>query len=148
MNTPLTEVEELTLTNAAKHFLKEIAGWSKFLAVLGFVFIGIMLVFSFLSGTIFSALPQTQIQAMPFDFGYLMTIVYFSFALIYFFPVLYLFKFSTKMKVALQNKDNDVLAKAFDNLKSHYKFIGVFTIITISLYVLVIIFAAIEALAL
>lgn len=148
MNNPLTEVEELTLTNTAKYFLKEIAGWSKFLAILGFIFIGIMVVFSFFAGTIFHRFPQAQIQVIPFDFRYFITIVYLVFALIYFFPVLYLFKFSTKMKLALQNKDNDILEKAFENLKSHYKFIGVFTIITISLYVLVIIFAAIEALAL
>ena len=79
---------------------------------------------------------------------YLMTGIYLVLALIYVFPVLYLFKFSTKMKSPLQTKDNEVLANAFKNLKSHYKFIGVFTIITLSLYILVIVFAGIGALAL
>lgn len=147
MHNPLTELEELKLTSAAKHFLKETAGWSKFLAILGFIFIGIMVVFAFFAGTIFNSLPQAQTQAMPFDVGYFMTAMYLVLAVVYIFPVLYLFKFATKMKQALQSKDNEVLAKAFENLKSHYKFIGVFTIITLSLYILVIVFAGIGALA-
>ena len=65
-------------------------------------------------------------------------ITYLVMALLYFMPVLYLFKFSRKMKLALANKNDDILADAFENLKSHYKFIGVLTIIMISLYVLII----------
>lgn len=146
MLSPLTELEELKLTSAAKHFLKEIAGWAKFLAILGFIFIGLMVILAFFAGTIFNNLPQAQEQAMPFDVGYFMTGMYLILAVIYVFPVLYLFKFSTKMKLALRSKDNEVLAMAFENLKSHYKFIGVFTIITLSLYILVFIFAGIGAL--
>lgn len=41
------------------------------------------------------------------------------------------------MKKALLSKDDDVLASAFEMLKSHYKFIGVFTIITVSIYLLI-----------
>ena len=36
------------------------------------------------------------------------------------------------------SKNDEVLADAFENLKSHYKFVGVLTIIMISLYVLLI----------
>jgi hypothetical protein len=84
---------------------------------------------------------------MPFDFGYLMTGVYLVLALLYFFPVLYLYQFSKKMKEALQSKNDDVLATAFEKLKSHYKFIGVFTIIFISLYILMIVAAIVGGIA-
>jgi hypothetical protein len=50
--------------------------------------------------------------------------------------VYYLFQFSSKMKKALATKNDETLASAFKMLKSHYKFIGVFTIITLSLYAL------------
>jgi len=53
--------------------------------------------------------------------------------------VYYLLQFSRKMKKALITKNNETLASAFEKLKSHYKFIGVFTIITLSLYALLII---------
>ncbi len=84
-------------------------------------------------GEAFSALYKNQ---LPFNFGYLMTIVYLFFAVIYFFPVLYLFKFSKKMKLALSIKNDEKLADALEMLKSHYKFIGVFMIILLSLYAL------------
>ena len=63
--------------------------------------------------------------------------IYVIIALIYFFPISYLFKFAKKMKNALKSSDNTELTSAFSNLKSHYKFIGIFTIIILSLYVLI-----------
>ena len=143
MNNPLTELEELKLTSAAKRFLSETASWGKFIAILGFVGIGIMVLFAVFAGSIFDSLPQAQ--TMPFDFGFAMSGVYLVLALLYVFPALYLFQFSTKMKKALQNKDDEVLATAFEKLKSHYKFIGVFSIIMISLYVLGIVAAIVGA---
>jgi hypothetical protein len=43
------------------------------------------------------------------------------------------------MKKALATKNDETLADAFEVLKSHYKFIGVFTIITLSLYAMLIV---------
>ena len=145
MNSPLTELEELKLTSAAKRFLSETASWCKFISILGFIGIGIMVIFSFFTETIFNNTPQAQ--ALPFDLGNVMTGVYLVLALVYLFPILYLFQFSTKMKKALQSKDDDVLALAFEKLKSHYKFIGVFSIILISLYILGIIGAIVAGIA-
>ena len=45
------------------------------------------------------------------------------------------------MKAALSTKNDDTLSDAFEVLKSHYKFVGVFTIIILSLYALVFLFA-------
>ena len=53
-------------------------------------------------------------------------------------------KFSTKMKKALATKHDETLADSFQELKSHYKFIGVFTIITMSLYVMLIVVSMIS----
>jgi len=47
--------------------------------------------------------------------------------------------FSSRMKKALATKNDETLADAFEVLKSHYKFIGVFTIITLSLYAMLIV---------
>ncbi|QTD39254.1 hypothetical protein JL193_02325 [Polaribacter batillariae] len=134
MQNAITELEELTLTSSAKNFLRETAKWTYFLSILGFIGLALMVVFSFFAGTLFNNLPETQ--TMPFDFGPVMTITYLILALIYFFPVYYLFQFSTKMKTALRSKNDEDLANAFEKLKSHYKFLGVFTIIILSLYFL------------
>lgn len=135
MQNAITELEQLTLNGKAKGFLRETAKWAKFLSILGFIGIGLMIVFSLFAGTLFNAIPEAQ--AIPFDVGLVMTISYLVFAALYFFPVYYLYQFSSKMKTALLTKNDDTLSDAFEVLKSHYKFIGVLTIILLSLYLLV-----------
>jgi len=65
-----------------------------------------------------------------------MGLMYVLIGLLYFFPVYYLFKFSSKVRTALMTKNTQELETAFENLKSHYKFIGILMIITLSIYVL------------
>ena len=135
----LTELEELTLNSRSKSFLRETAKWTKFLSIMGFIGMGLMIIFSFFAGTIFENLPNAQ--PMPIDMGMTLTITYLILAVIYFFPIYYLFQFSNKMKAALLTKNDDTLSDAFEVLKSHYKFVGVFTIIILSLYVLLFVVA-------
>ena len=137
MENPITQLEQLTLNQQSRMFLKETAKWASFLSIIGFIGIGLMILLGLFAGTLFSNLPQAQ--EIPFDFGMTMTITYLILALVYFFPIMYLYKFSQRMKMALSTKDDENLAAAFESLKSHYKFIGVFTIIMLSLYVLLIV---------
>jgi len=134
-HTPIQQLEQLTITNASRNFLDEIAKWAKFLSILGFVLIGVLFVFAFFATPIFEIAMEKQ-TGTPTSLGFTMLITNLGLAIIYFFPVYYLLQFSNKMKKALVDKNEDTLAKAFEMLKSHYKFIGVFTIITLSLYAL------------
>lgn len=134
-HTPIQQLEQLTITNASRNFLDEIAKWAKFLSILGFVLVGVLLVFAFFATPIFEIAMEKQ-TGTPNSLGFTMLITNLGLAIIYFFPVYYLLQFSNKMKKALVEKNEDTLAKAFEMLKSHYKFIGVFTIITLSLYAL------------
>ena len=140
INNPITQLEQLTITNAAKNFLKETAKWTKFLAIIGFILIGLMLIIAAFSTTIFNLLGTMQ-PGMPANLGLTMAVTYLVLAIIYLLPVYYLLQFSMKLKKALSTKNDETLAKAFEMLKSHYKFIGVFTIITLSLYALLIVVA-------
>lgn len=137
LGNPITQLEQITINSEAKSFLKETAKWSFFLAIIGFIGIAFLVILGAFSSLIFGALPQAS--QVPFNLGLVLTIVYLVFAVIYFFPVYYLLQFSSKMKKALATKNDETLADAFKALKSHYKFIGVFVIITLSLYVLLIV---------
>lgn len=141
IKSPLTELEQLLINNRSRNYLKEISKWTFFLSIIGFIGIAFMIVLGVFSkvlyGEAFNALYGNQ---LPFDFGLLMTGIYLVFALVYFFPILYLFKFSRKLKIALSSKNDDTLADALEMLKSHYKFIGVFMIIILSLYAMLFIF--------
>lgn len=131
----------LTLSNKELAFLKEAAKWANFLAILGFIGIGFMVIFAFFASALFAFLPSSQ--TIPGFMGGLFTVVYLILAAIYFFPVYYLYGFASRTKKAIIFSDNTAISKAFEFLKSHYKFIGILYIVLMGLYVLGGIFAAI-----
>lgn len=134
---------ELNLQPAILGFLKETSTWTYFLSILGFVGIGLMVLGGFFFSVAMSLMPGgNPYEGLDIDMSYF-GLIYIVMALFYFFPVLYLFNFSRKMKSALISNNNEQLTAAFSNLKSHYKFIGIFTIVIISLYVLIFVFAII-----
>jgi len=135
----------LEVTDLAKMYLQETAKWAKFLAIVGFVGVGFMVILAIFVGTIFSALSalapsSTPIPAQSMGFG--MTLLYLALAALYFFPCLYLYKFATKTKLALVNDDSEVLAEALENHKSMFKFMGIMTAVMIGLYAILFLFAA------
>jgi predicted RND superfamily exporter protein len=78
-------------------------------------------------------------------FGAVLGVVYILLAVLYFFPCLYLLRFSNHMKVALATEDQTRLTTAFENLKSVFKFIGVLTIVILGIYVLAFLFGGLAA---
>lgn len=132
---------ELGLPPSILGFLKETSKWSYFLAVIGFIGIGLMI----LVGIIVTvSMGLSSFNSTYQEFGMNMTyfgLIYIVLAVIYFFPVLYLFNFSRKLKTALASNDMASLTEAFSNLKSHYKFIGILAIVVVSLYILAFVFA-------
>jgi len=122
---------DLNLTAAALDYLRSVAGWSQFLAVLGFVGIGFMVLVGLILGVAMSSVPGTD--QLPFP-SFVFSIIYLLLGVVYFFPVLYLYRFSNKTKQAFQFGSSEELADAFYYLKAHYKFIGILTIALIGLY--------------
>ena len=142
MKSPLTQLEQLVVTSKAKGFLKEIAKWAFFFVILGFISIALLIVVAVLMVTVYAPMLDmvSEQQGIPYLSVSLMC-TYLIAALISIIPVVYLLKFSRKMKEALATKSDSVLTDALENLKSHFKFIGVLTIIVISLYFLAFIFS-------
>ncbi|WP_298553515.1 DUF5362 family protein [uncultured Algibacter sp.] len=130
---------QLEVSTEIKGFLKEISKWAYFLSILGFVGIGFM-VLGGIGFSMYSGFNQFGAET-AYGLGYSTSIglFYILIALVYFFPVLYLLKFAKNMKRALHSDNNENFNKAFLNLKSHYKFIGIFSIAIIGLYILTII---------
>ncbi|ULC60840.1 DUF5362 family protein [Flaviramulus sp. BrNp1-15] len=130
---------ELEVNEEIKGFLKETSSWTYFLSIIGFIGLGFMVlggvVMSFAGN--FNKFPGDIAYGVGYSVG--VGLAYVFFALIYFFPILYLFKFSKNIKKALSLNNNDNLKMAFSSLKSHYKYMGIFVIVIISLYILIII---------
>lgn len=144
-NSPFDSFDQLQISTQAKSFLREIAKWANFLSILGFIFVGfiflfiiIMLVFG-ASTTIFSNSFQGGIMGMG------IAVIYIIVGLFYFFPIYFLNRFAVFLKNALNSNDNEKLTEAFKYLKSHYKFIGIFTLVILSIYVLIFLFGILGA---
>ncbi len=134
---PFDQFDELRIDGASKSFLAEAAKWTTFLAILGFIGIGFMVLaglFMLTLGASFSSYSSM----MPMGGGILFSLVYFAIAAFYFFPISYLYRFGSNMKSALRSNNQTELTKAFEYLKSHYKFIGILTIVVFGLYILMI----------
>ena len=145
--TSVFEKFDLQLDLTAKDFIKETAKWAYFLSILGYVGIGLLVIIAVFAGTLFSALGVGLgggIQGGAF--GLMMGFVYFAMAAIYFFPVYYLHKFASNAKKAFRDNDSEALTTSFQYLKSHYKFIGIFVLILLALYGLLIVFAVLGGL--
>ena len=128
--------ENLVIDWRSKEFLKETAKWTKFLAILGFVGIGLMV----LGSLVMLFAPSSLMSNGDFPFGgkIFMMLLYLAFAVLYYFPISYLYQFSENTKKAIENNDNNAIRDAFEFLKSHYKFMGILTIILLSFYAIMI----------
>jgi hypothetical protein len=105
-----------------------------FLAILGFVGVGFMALMAIFMTSVMSMIPET-----PGPFGAIkgfLSIFYLVIAVLYLFPVYYLFKYADNTKKALNSENSDLLTSAFGYLKSHHKFLGIAAIVIISLYIL------------
>ncbi len=123
----------MNLSNESKFHLNETRKWTFFLSILGFVMLGFMVIIAFSMGAIMN---QVTGEEAPFS-SLAIGIPYLFIVAIYFFPIYYLYKFSTKMKQAVLGEDEMSINEAFKNLKSHYKFMSIMIIIMLSLYLVV-----------
>lgn len=135
--------ENLIIDWRSKEFLKETAKWTKFLAILGFVGIGLMV----LGSLVMLFAPSSLMSNGDFPFGgkIFMMLLYLAFAVLYYFPISYLYQFSENTKKAIENNDNNAIRDAFEFLKSHYKFMGILTIILLAFYAIIIFIGIIGA---
>lgn len=113
--------------------------WAMFLAIMGFIFLGIMLLFGIIAGVFLSAFSDS-VNSGGLT-GVMMGLFIIVMSAVYFFPILYLFRFSKHIANAVQTLSKDELYKAFKNLKSYFVYIGVLIIVVLSVYVVVLIVA-------
>ena len=77
-------------------------------------------------------------------FGIGIAIFYIFILAVWFFPLMYLLRFSNRMKNAITGNDQQALNIAFQNLKICFRFVGIVTIIVLALYAIAFIFGIIS----
>lgn len=133
----------MQLSEQAKKYLLEASKWANFIAIVGFIAIGLLIIMSFSIGSIMATLPEGSLGGLSpkfFSFFYLIA------AGVYFIPVFFLFQFGQKTRQALMQDDHNLLTFGLKKLRSHYKFIAIIFIVFIVLYFFLILLGAFGAL--
>ncbi len=124
--------ENSTLTHEAEGYLIETSKWARFLSVIGFIFTG-MIIIAGLGLALSSGFIGMGVAGVGMGVFYLLLGVF------YLMPTLFLFRFADGISNAMKTGSETELTKGFGNLKSCFKFMGIFTIVGIALYVILII---------
>ena len=135
--------KEIKLTNESIAYLKETAKWGTFLAIIGFISIGIMLLAGIGVALFMSSASLPGMEAIG-GMGAL-AVMYIVIAAIYIYPTLKLYQFATKCKKSIVQSSTDLMTEALANLKSCFKFIGILMLITLVIYGLLIVFGSVFA---
>lgn len=132
----LSSKPEYGVTQNAIGFMETARKWGFFIAIFGMVIAGIIAIVAIFASSALS-------MAMGANFGSgIIIAVYLFMAVLYFIPCFYLYKFSNYLKMANQSKDALHLENAMANLKSFFKFIGIFILVILSIYALIFLFGA------
>jgi len=123
----------IELDEKAVQHLVSIYKWTNFFSIIGFVGVGIMLLIGLFPKAILGAFnPQFSAIATPIG------LIYLFMAVIYIFPVTYLYRFSRLARLALKESSQNTLTEALAYFKKHFQFLGIVTICLLSLYLVII----------
>ena len=130
-NPPL--IPQITMESLG--YLNTAAKWAKFLAILGFIGIGFMVVGGLFTSVFLTFLRSVpSMSSFPVPMGFL-GFFYIILAAVYVMPVIYLNNFSNNISKAVAFRETAILTEALLNLKRHLKYIGIMTIVIIATYI-------------
>ena len=122
------EFDQETLKN-----LNAIRKWSMFLALLGFIVVGFLLIAGLVAGTFFSFFRSDEVGLGVLEsLTFILSVII---GAVYFMPVLFLFRFSRQTAKALRSSGQEDFRKAFRNLRAFFTYIGILAIIVILIYI-------------
>ncbi|MBA7519996.1 hypothetical protein ES705_12084 [subsurface metagenome] len=143
------EQSEGVLTANSIEFLSKTTPWVRFIGVLYFIGLGFMALIAIivmLSGTIGGVFSES-LGGYSILASLGLGSIYLVFAGIMFFPALYLYRYGSKLKTFLITREPQDLEASLKNNKSFWKFLGIISIIYLSIIPLAIIISIIVGIA-
>jgi Family of unknown function (DUF5362) len=136
-----SDIFKLEIDPQAKRSFLEMARWTKFLAVLGFVFLSLMLTMGIFFAVFLRTFAenyggmQAQAIANMGAAGPIAVVAIFLIVIgVYFYPTYALFKYSQCIKVALNTDNKEQFNLAIKYLKNMFKYMGILMIAFLVLY--------------
>jgi len=118
--------DSILINDEIREYLKETAKWAKFLAIIGFIGLGLMVI-AIIALLFLDGYTGFVNRIGSFNLGFNILLVFF-----YYYPINCLYKFSVDINKGLNSKDQELFTSGFKNLKLLFKFQGVVIIVSIS----------------
>ena len=123
----------LSIDPVTKSHLSETSRWTKVLAIGGIVCVVLIVAAGIYQYILLSRFDD--VFGRGFDSARISIIIgYILVLLLIFFPVLYLFRFSARMKTAIDSNDQNALNEAFLYMKVYFRYLGIITVISLVLF--------------
>jgi len=143
---PAHNLFHFSMDETAATYLAQTGKWSRFLSIIGFIFIGLMALGGFFGAAIMQSMGSAYAgEAMPAGMGIAFGLIYLVIAALYLYPTLALYRFSKLIRPALNNQDQQLFTEAMRHLRNVFKFMGVLTLVVLGIYALILVFALIGA---
>lgn len=134
---PSLENTKIEFEHETLKYLDSIRKWAMFLAIVGFIFLGLVAVIGLVTGIFLSAF-STETFNNRFA-GPLVLVSLLSMVVVYFFSIFFLFRFSKITAHAVHSPDKNELNIAIKNLKLYFVYQGILIIVGLTLYLALII---------
>jgi heme/copper-type cytochrome/quinol oxidase subunit 2 len=131
--------KKILIDNGTLKNLNSIRKWTTFLSIMGFIFLGLIIVAGMATG-LFLTTFKTREATMGIPESLVISLLLIA-GTIYFFPVFFLFRFSRSIRDAIQNTDQQKFEKGLRNLRLFFTYLGIILILVLSIYVMALIFA-------
>jgi len=139
-------LSDRVLTEDMLYYIRGAAPWLRFIGIVGFAGIGLVVLILIIAAFGISSIMPDSAEFAPLSaIGPVVFLINIPFLALYFFPVLYLYRFGKKIKSYQYTNDSQDLVEAFKNNKSLWTFTGVITIIALAMMVLIILISIIVA---
>lgn len=133
------------LTEESISFLLKAAKWGKFLAILGFIVTGLLVVAGIMMSFVMNMVSDEMVPLnLPFS-PVFFSVLYIFIAGIYMIPVIFLNTFSNNVLKAVNLSSTEKMTISLKNLKNLFVFVGVSTVVILTIYAAILIIAATAA---
>ena len=129
-----TPAEIPQLTSKSVIYLLKAAKWGKFLAILGFIVSGLLIVGGILMSFVLNMVSEEMIPLnMPFS-PKILSLIYIIIAAIFLIPVVFLNSFSNNAIKAVNLSSTEKMTASLKSLKNLFVFVGISTVVLLALY--------------
>lgn len=132
-----SDAAKIEISNQSVINLNKARKWAMFLAIIGFIIFGLITIIGIIALVFLFFFKSDELCLGIKD--PLLLIMLIAVSVIYFLPVLFLFRFSKYTRDALQKSDKQKLDKAFKYLRILFAYLGILFIIALSGYIVILV---------